>query len=87
MTAIGVWVLHKLQDQSQPGNVFLFYQDIEEEIENTTAAKLEGFIAIKTKPITNSVTKWVESTACKVKSRIEWIETWRTGKNSNIKPR
>ena len=53
--AVSVRALDELQDQARPSNAFLFYQDVEEEIENATAAKLEGFIAMKTRPITNSV--------------------------------
>ena len=36
---------------------FLFYHDVETEKEQETAVKLEGFIAIKTRPIQNSVKK------------------------------
>ena len=54
--AVSARTLHQLQDQSQPSDTFLFYWDAEEEIKNATAAKLEGFIAMKTKPITNNVT-------------------------------
>ena len=56
-TTIRVQELHQLQDQAEPSNVFLFYQDVEEEIGHATAAKLEGFIAMKIRPITNSVRK------------------------------
>ena len=35
---------------------------------------------MKTKPITNSVTKWAERATCKVKPIIEWIRT--KGKNN-----
>ena len=38
-------------------------------------AKLEGFIAMKTNPITNSVNKWAERATCKVKQIIGWIQT------------
>ena len=78
--AISVRALHELQDQSQPSDAFLFYQDVEEKIENATAAKLEGFIAMKTKPITNSANKWAEQAACKVKAMVEWMKT--RGKNN-----
>ena len=69
--------LHELQDQAQPSNAFLFYQNIEEEIEHATAAKLEIFIAMKTRPITNSVSKRAERATWKIKSIVEWIKTGR----------
>ena len=55
--AISVRALHDLQDIARPSDLFIFYPDVEEEIEQTTAAKLEGFIAMKTKPIHNNVSK------------------------------
>ena len=44
--AISVRALHDLQDTARPSDSFLFY-----------ATKLEGFIAMKTRPIHNSVSK------------------------------
>ena len=58
--AISVRALHDLQVIARPSDSFLFYQDIEEKIEQVTAAKLEGFIAMKTRPIHNSVSKWAK---------------------------
>ena len=55
--AISVWDLHDLREQARPGNSFLFYPDVKEEIEHAAAAKLEGFITIKTRPIHNSVSR------------------------------
>ena len=37
--------------------LFFFYSDVEEEIEYTTVAKLEGCITMKIRPIHNSVRK------------------------------
>ena len=56
--AISVQALRDLQKIACPSDSFLFYQDVEGEIEHATAAKLEGFITMKTKPIHNSVSKW-----------------------------
>ena len=56
--AISVKALHKLEEITRPSDSMLFYQDVEKEIEQGTAAKLEGFIAMKTRPIHNSVKKW-----------------------------
>ena len=75
--AISVWALHDLQEIARPNDPFLFYQDVEEEIEHTTAAKLEGFITMKTRPIHNSLSKWVERVKSRVKSIVEWIKTRR----------
>ena len=55
--AISVRDLHKLQETARPSDTMLFYQDVEKEIEQETAAKLEGFVAMKTRPIHNSVKK------------------------------
>ena len=60
---------YELQDQPRSSNAFLFYQDVEKEIKNATAAKLEGFIAMKTRPITNSVSKW--ATQSRIDSRMD----------------
>ena len=48
---------------------------MEEELEKATAAQLEGFIAMKTKVITNSITQWAKRLTIKVKSVLEWIRT------------
>ena len=48
---------------------------MEEELEKATAAQLEGFIAMKTKAITNSITQWAKRLTTKVKSVLEWIRT------------
>ena len=72
--AISVQDLHGLQDQARPGDSFLFYWDVEEKIEHATAAKLERFIAMTTRPIYNSVSKWANWATSKVKSIIEWIK-------------
>ena len=47
--------LHKLQEIARPSDAKLFYTDMEKEIEKSTAATLEGFVEMKTKPIHNSV--------------------------------
>ena len=52
--------LHKLEEQARPSDSILFYQDVEETIEHVSAATLEGFIAMKTRPIHNSVRKWAK---------------------------
>ena len=66
--------LHKLQDQAGPSNSFLFYWDVGEEIEHATAAKLERFIAMTTRLIYNSVSKWANWATSIVNSIIEWIK-------------
>ena len=53
---------------------------MEEEIKNATAAKLKGFIIMKTKSITNSMSKWDKQATCRVKSIIDWI---KIGGNNN----
>ena len=73
--AISVQALHDLREQARPSDSFLFYPDEEEEIEYTTAAKLEGFIVMKTRPIYHSVRKWAERATSNVKSIVEWIKT------------
>ena len=65
--AISVWALHDLQEQARPSDSFLFYSDVEKEIEHATAAKLKGFIVMKTRPIHNSVSKWAKRSTSKVK--------------------
>ena len=67
--------LHKLQEIAQPSDTMLFYEDVEKEIEKGTAATLEGFIAMKTRPIHNSVKKWVDRAISGAKSVIGWIRT------------
>ena len=73
--AINVQALHDLQEIAHPNDSFLFYYYVKEEIEHTTAAKLERFIAIKTRPIHNSGSKWAEQAKSKVKSIVKWIKT------------
>ena len=52
--------LRDLQEIARPSDSFLFYLDVEEEINHVTVAKLEGSIAMKTRPIHNSVSKWAK---------------------------
>ena len=53
--AASVQELHNLQEIARPSDAKLFYEDVEKEIEKGTAATLEGFVAMKTRPIHNSV--------------------------------
>ena len=71
--AISVRALHDLQDIARKSDAFLFYQNVEEAIEQATAVKLEGFIAIKTRPIHNSEQKWAKRAKSGVKSILGWI--------------
>ena len=78
--AITVWALNKLEEQARPSNSNLFYQDVEESIKLATAATLEGFIAMKTRPINNSVREWAKQSTGRVKSIVDWIRIG--GKNN-----
>ena len=51
------------------------YTDVEKEIEKATAATLEGFVAMKTKPIHNSVKQRADRAVIGVKSVIGWFRT------------
>ena len=78
--AITVRTLHKLEEQARPSDSFLFYSDVEAEIKNATAAKLEAFIAMKTRPIHNSVRKWAKRSTDNTTSIVDWIRIG--GKNN-----
>ena len=82
IAAISVRALHKLEVIARPSDSILFYQDVEKEIEQGTAAKLEEFIAMKTRPIHDSVKKWADRTKRGAKAIVGWI---RTGRNTNRK--
>ena len=43
--------MHNLQDQSWPSDVYLFYQDVEEEREKVSVAKLENLLQLKQKQL------------------------------------
>ena len=73
--AISVRRLHNLQEIARPSDAKLFYADVEKEIETVTAAILEGFVAIKTRTIHNSVKQWADRTVIRVKSVIGWFRT------------
>ena len=60
--------LHKLQEIACPSDSMLFYQNMEKEIEQGTAATLEGFVAMKTRPLKNSVKKWADRAISGTKS-------------------
>ena len=60
----------------------LFYQNVENEIEKRIAATLEGFVAMKTRPIHNSVKKWADRAISGAKSVVGWF---RTGRKKNRK--
>ena len=81
--AISVRALHKLEEIARPSDSMLFYQDVEKEIEQETAAKLEGFITMKTRPIHNSVKKWADRAIIGAKSIVGWFSTGRK-KNREI---
>ena len=53
---------------------------MEKQIKISTAETLEGFVAMKTKPIYNSVKQWVDRAKLGVKSIIGWIR--KGGKNN-----
>ena len=53
--ATRVRALNKLQEIAHPSNAKLFYADVDKQIETSTAATLKGFVAMKIKPIHNSV--------------------------------
>ena len=72
--------MHKLQEKARPSDAKLFYADVEKQIETSTAATLEGFVAMKTKSIHNSVKEWADTARIGVKSLIGWIKTG--GKNN-----
>ena len=65
---------------ARPSDAKLFYADVEKQIETSTAAALEGFVAMKTKSIHNSVKQWADTAKLGVKSIIGWI---RTGGQNN----
>ena len=67
--------MHKLQEKARPSDAKLFYADVEKQIETSTAATLEGFVAMKTKSIHNSVKQWANTAKPGVKSIIGWIRT------------
>jgi len=48
---------------------------VEKEIEKGTAATLEGFVAMKTITIHNSVKQWVDRAVIGIKSLIGWFRT------------
>ena len=78
--AISVRDLHKLHEIARPSDSILFYQNVEKEIEQGTTAKLEGSIAMKSKPIHNSVKKWADRSISGAKSVVGWF---RTGEKKN----
>ena len=82
--AITIWALHKLEEQARPSDSFLFYSDVEAEIEHTTAATLEEFIVLKTRSIDNSVRKWAKRSTSNVKSIVDWIKTGGTNNKETI---
>ena len=81
--AISVRSLYKLGEISRPSDSMLFYWDVEREIEQGTAAKLERFIAIKTRPIHNSVKEWADRAISGAKLIVRWFSTGRK-KNREI---
>ena len=60
---------------ARPSDANLFYEDMEKEIERGTAATLEGFVAMKTSPIHNSVKQWADREVIGVKSLVGWFRT------------
>jgi len=58
---------------ARPSDVI--YEDVEKEIEKGTAATLEGFVAMKTRPIHNSVKKRADRAISGAKSVVGWFRT------------
>ena len=73
--AASVRELHNLQEIARPSDAKLFDEDVEKEIEKRIAATLEGFVAMKTRPIYNSVKQWIDRAVIGVKSLIGWFRT------------
>ena len=67
--------MHKLQEIAWMSDTMLFYEDVEKEMKCGTAATLEGFVAMKTRPIHNSVKKWADRAISGAKSVVGWIKT------------
>ena len=67
--------LHKFEEISCPSESFLSYHDVEMEMEQGTAVKLEGFIAMTTRPIHNGAKKWAKRAKSGVKSIVGWFRT------------
>ena len=65
--------LQNFQEIARPSDSMLIYQDVEKEIEQGTSAKLEGFVVMKTRPIHNSVKKWVDRAISGAKSVVGWF--------------
>ena len=82
--AITIRALHKLEEQARPSDSILFYSDVEEAIKHATAATLKGFIAMKTRPIHNSVHKWAKRSTGNVKLIVNWIRTGGQNKKETI---
>ena len=72
---ISVSVSHKLKEIARRSDSMLFYQDVEKEKEQETAAKLERYITMKTRPIYHSVYKWADRAISGAKSVVDWIRT------------
>ena len=73
--AISVRDLHKLQEIARPSDSILFYQDVEKEIEKRKTATLEGFVAIKSRPVHNSVKEWADRAISGDELIVGWFRT------------
>ena len=87
--AILVRALHTKRDLARPSDSFLFFSDLDAEIESSSAIQLESFISMKTKAINNSVTMWKYQSTHEVLPIIEWLRPYQNNNNTinNIQKR
>ena len=87
--AILVRALHTKRDLARPSDSFLFFSDLDAEIESSSAIQLESFISMKTKAINNSVTMWKYQSTHEVLPILVWLRPYQNNNNTinNIQKR
>ena len=66
--------LHSLRDQTRPSDDFMFHDDLEGFLENTTATKAANYISSTKWIILHSITAAAKAAVNKTKNILEWFK-------------
>ena len=72
--SIEILQIHKLRDQTRPSDDFLFHDDLEGFLENTTATRAANHISSTKRIILYSVAAAVKAAVNKTKNIHEWFK-------------
>ena len=77
--SIEILQIHKLRDQTRPSDDFLFHDDLDGFLENTTATRAANYISSTKRIILHSVATAAKEAVNNTKSIINWLNPVHPG--------